>query len=285
MLAWLALVLAACRPQWLGEPLSLPLTGRSLLLALDVSASMRQLDAKPSDTAAQTLANTAQTRLQVVKRTARAFIERRSGDRVGLVLFGSRAYLQCPLTFDTTTVANTVDGVTVGLAGELTSIGEAIGLGVSHLARLPDHQRVLVLLTDGANTAGRIEPLHAAQLAREHGVRVHTIGVGASSEMQSFAPDHALLERIAKLSGGEHFVARDASALAQIYTILDQLEPVTRGEQRLRAVRDVYYWPLAFALLLTVLIVAGKLSTRAGSRAALTPVAIEDPNTASARHG
>ena len=153
-LAWLLLMIAAARPQWVGEIVTLPVTGRDLLLAVDISGSM--------DTQDMFLAGEPVNRLSVVKKVAGEFIQRRRGDRVGLVLFGSRAYLQTPLTFDTETTAILLAESEIGLAGRETAIGDAIGLAVKRLKDQPEENRILILLTDGDNNAGQLDPAQAA---------------------------------------------------------------------------------------------------------------------------
>lgn len=253
---WLLLVCAAARPQWLDEPLALPQSGRDMLLAVDVSGSMEMpdfsLDGKP------------QTRLDVVRATAREFIARREGDRVGLILFGSQAYLQTPLTFDCKTVQAMLDDASIGIAGKETAIGDAIGLAVKRLTNSEAHHRVLVLLTDGANTAGAMDPLKAAQLAAQAGLRIYAIGMGAD-ELRIDMPgpfgsrvvnpsqdlDEKALQRIAEITGAKYFRARDTAGLEDIYAALDQLEPATADTQTFRLIRELYVWPLGAALLLS----------------------------------
>ncbi|MDA0289248.1 MAG: VWA domain-containing protein, partial [Proteobacteria bacterium] len=171
LVCWTLLVGAATRPQWVGEPISLPVSGRSLMLAVDLSGSMKEEDLQ--------LSGNPTNRLNVVKNVLQEFITRRDGDRLGLILFGEQAYLQTPLTFDRKTVQQMLLESEIGLAGERTAIGNAIGLGVKRLQGLEESERVLILLTDGANTAGDISPEQAARLAEQAGVRIYTIGVGA----------------------------------------------------------------------------------------------------------
>ncbi|MDQ2696525.1 MAG: VWA domain-containing protein [Pseudomonadota bacterium] len=257
-LAWLLLVLAACRPQWLGEPVNLPRSGRDLLLAVDISGSMQAGD--------MALNGRPASRLEVVKRVAGDFIDRRAGDRVGLILFGRQAYLQAPLTFDRATVGTLLEESAIGLAGKETAIGDAIGLAVKKLRHRPQEQRVLVLLTDGANTAGALEPLRAAELAAQAGVRVYAIGVGADQmRVEDFFGlrranpaadlDEKTLTAIAARTDGGYFRARDAQGLEDIYRLLDELEPVVQDDQVFRPVRDLYWWPLAAAFGIAVLLV------------------------------
>ena len=255
-LVWLLLVLAASRPQWIGEVESLPVTGRDLLLAVDISGSM--------DTQDMVLNKTAVNRLKVVKKVAGEFIQRRHGDRVGLILFGSRAYLQTPLTFDTQTTATLLDESEIGLAGRETAIGDAIGLAVKRLRDDAAADRVLVLLTDGANTSGEVQPLQASGFAARDGLTVYTVGVGADEMMvQDFFGsrvvnpsadlDEDTLRAIADQTGGRYFRARDAESLEKIYEILDELEPVESDVETIRPVDELFYWPMGFAYVLALL--------------------------------
>jgi Ca-activated chloride channel family protein len=255
-LIWLLLVMAASRPQWVGEIESLPVTGRDLLLAVDISGSM--------DTQDMVLKNSAVNRLKVVKKVAGEFIQRRHGDRVGLILFGSRAYLQTPLTFDTETTATLLEESEIGLAGRETAIGDAIGLAVKRLRDDAAAERVLVLLTDGANTSGEVQPLQAAGFAARDDLTVYTVGVGADEMMvQDFFGsrvvnpsadlDEDTLRAIADQTGGRYFRARDAKSLEKIYEILDELEPVESDVETIRPIDELFYWPLGFAYALAML--------------------------------
>ncbi len=254
-LAWALLVLAAARPQWVGEIETLPITGRDLLLAVDISGSM--------DTQDMMLNGKAVNRLAVVKKVAGEFIQRRRGDRVGLVLFGSRAYLQTPLTFDTETTAILLDESEIGLAGRETAIGDAIGLAVKRLRDDAASERVLILLTDGANTSGEVQPMQATEFAAREGLTIYTVGVGADEMMvQDFFGsrlvnpsadlDEDTLKAIAERTGGAYFRARDAEALARIYEKLDELEPVESDQEAIRPVDELFFWPLAVSFLLVL---------------------------------
>ncbi len=258
ILTWLLLVLAASRPQWVGEPISIPVTGRDLLLAVDISESMRFQDME--------LGGELVSRIGVVKHVAGDFIRRREGDRIGLVLFGTRAYLQTPLTFDRDTVSTLLNEAELGIAGKRTAIGDAIGLAVKRLRETENSERVVVLLTDGANTTGEIEPLRAADLAARAGLTIYTIGVGAEQLTvtdffgsrrinPSSDLDEETLQSIADKTGGRYFRARDTESLEEIYKILDTLEPVASDDKTLRPVSELFTWPLALALLLTGMIV------------------------------
>jgi len=265
LLAWLLLVGAAARPVWLGEALALPVSGRDLLLAVDISGSMQIGDF--------IFAGRQVSRLAATQQVAGEFIDRRVGDRLGLILFGREAYLQTPLTFDRKTVHQMLDEAAVGLAGKDTAIGDAIGLAIKRLANEPQESRVLVLLTDGANTAGEVMPVRAAQLAAAEGVTIHTIGLSPGARLvrspfgiQRIDPssdlDEKTLRTIAETTGGRYFRARDRAELMEIYQVIDQLEPVAKEQQMFRPQRSLYLWPLAAALLLATLLLWGQTRPR-----------------------
>lgn len=252
-LAWFFLVLAAARPVWLGEPIEQGVSGRDLMLAVDLSGSMEMEDFVIEDQVVN--------RLIATQQVAGRFIDRRIGDRVGLILFGEHAYLQAPLSFDRTTVKTLLNEAVIGLAGDKTAIGDAIGLAVKRLRHNPKQQRVLILLTDGANTAGEIPPLQAAELAAKEGLRIHTIGVGADEWVvqnffgrQKINPsrdlDEPTMRQIAEKTGGQYFRARDLAEMEKIYALLDELEPVERDKRVYRPRAELYVWPLGIALLL-----------------------------------
>lgn len=261
VLLWLLLLLATARPEWVGEPLPLPASGRDLLLAVDVSGSMDHDDMQWDGEDI--------SRLELVKKLFGDFIEDRRGDRIGLILFGSRAYLQSPLTFDRHTVRTWLDEALVNIAGPQTALGDAIGLAVKRLRQRPADSRVLVLITDGANNGGEIEPKVAARLAAEEKVKIYTIGIGADPEQSGIMGvlglnpgvdlDEASLIAIAEQTGGTYFRARSAEELQQIEEALDQLEPAAQLPTRARPANALYPWPLAAALLISLLLVARDL--------------------------
>jgi len=258
-LAWFLLVLAAARPERIGEELDVPVAGRNLMLAVDLSGSMDQKDFE--------LAGRRVDRLTATKAVASDFIERREGDRIGLILFGERAYLQVPLTLDRKTVNILLMEAFIGLAGEKTAIGDAITLAVRrvHEAKKDVGDQVLVLLTDGANTAGEVQPLKAAELAQQVGLRIYTIGIGAEQlEVSSLVGgrrrinpsadlDEDTLTEIARLTGGRYFRATDTASLQDIYKLVDELEPVEEPESGFRPVKSYYSYPLGLAVGLIVL--------------------------------
>ncbi|MCB1857973.1 MAG: VWA domain-containing protein [Gammaproteobacteria bacterium] len=260
--AWILLVTSGARPQWLGEAVDLPMSGRDLMLAVDLSGSMQERDF--------VVEGRTVNRLAATKRVVGDFIERRRGDRVGLILFGDRAYLQAPLTFDLETVRTLLDEAVIGLAGKQTAIGDAIGLAIKRLRERPAGNRILILLTDGANTAGEIRPEKAAQLAAQSGLKIYTIGVGADRMTVNslFGPqeinpsrdlNEAALRAIAEATGGRYFRAKETGELTRIYRLLDEMEPVEQDPRRFRPVVALYPWPLGLALLLAGLLLAASL--------------------------
>ena len=254
---WLLLLTAAARPEWLGEPLPIAASGRDLLVAVDVSGSMDFPDMQWQDEDV--------SRLSLVKHLLGDFLESREGDRVGLILFGSQAYLQAPLTFDRRTVRTWLDEARIGIAGKNTAIGDAIGLALKRLRQRPAQSRVLILVTDGANNGGEIDPLTAARLAAEEGVKIYPIGIGAKPEQTgtlgmlglnpSLDLDEPALKAIAQTTGGQYFRAHDGAELQAIKQTLDQLEPVAQQPTQARPTQALYSGPLALALFLSLLLV------------------------------
>jgi Ca-activated chloride channel family protein len=261
-LAWLLLVIACTRPQWLGEPIEQAVSGRDLMLAVDLSGSMEEQDFVINKRTVD--------RLTAAKMVASDFINRRVGDRVGLILFGTQAYLQTPLTFDRKTVMTLLNEAVIGLAGDNTAIGDAIGLAVKRLKNEQADSRVLVLMTDGANTAGEVSPLKAAELAAAQHLKIYTIGIGADEMIvrsffgnrkvnPSVDLDEKTLIKIAESTGGQYYRARNTDELNNIYMRLDELEPVEKDKQYFRPRSELYYWPLSLALALAAGIALSKV--------------------------
>jgi len=262
VLAWLLLVIAAARPQWVGDAIEQSVSGRDLMLAVDLSGSMEISDFVVEGQAVD--------RLTATKSVAGPFIDQRVGDRLGLILFGDKAYLQVPLTFDRKTVRTLLDEAAIGLAGEKTAIGDAIGLAVKRLRGNPQDQRVLILLSDGANTAGEVQPLQAAELAAQEGLKIYTIGVGADELVvrdffgsrrvnPSQDLDEPTMRAIAERTGGHYFRARDTAQLAEIYGMLDRLEPVERDKRYFRPRGELFPWPLGAALTIALLLTLARI--------------------------
>ncbi len=214
-LCWMLLVLAISRPQWLGEAIDIPSEGRELMIAVDLSGSMEIED--------MSLNGSNVNRLQMLKVVLGDFIERRVSDRLGLILFADDAYMQTPMTFDRKTVKQMLDESELNLVGRKTAIGDAIALAVKRFDAKKESNKVLLLLTDGQNTAGEIEPLQAAKLAAQAGVKIYTIGIGADELVVQgfFGPkrinpsrdlDEVTLTAIANDTGGQYYRARNLEA-------------------------------------------------------------------------
>ncbi|MCK5728669.1 MAG: VWA domain-containing protein [Methylococcales bacterium] len=259
IIAWVFLIVATARPQWLGEPIEQTVSGRDLMLAVDLSGSMNEKDF--------IINNKSVNRLLATKAVATKFIRRRIGDRIGLILFGTHAYLQSPLTFDRETVVKLLNESFIGITDDrpATSIGDAIGLAIKRLSKEKVNSRVLILLTDGANTAGAISPLKAAELAKERQLKIYTIGVGADEMVirnffgsRTVNPskdlDEKTLKTIAQMTGGRYFRARDINELNEIYKILDTFEPIEKEKQYFRPTKELYFYPLMASLLFATII-------------------------------
>lgn len=256
-LIWLCTLLALSRPIWIGEPVALPTNGRDILLAVDISGSMEREDMQ--------LNGQAVNRLVAVKAVVGDFVIERQGDRLGLILFGEKAYLQTPLTFDRKTMQTLLYEAQLGFAGNGTAIGDAIGLSVKRLQERPENHRVVILLTDGANNAGELDPLKAAELASRAKVKIYTIGIGAEAmETRSLFGtrvtnpsadlDEKTLSGIADATGGQFFRARNPQELAEIYSELNRLEPIEQDAETIRPTAALYYWPLSLAFALSLLV-------------------------------
>ena len=252
-LVWSLMLVAGSGLQWLGEPIQLPRSGRDIMLAIDLSGSMQTPDMK--------IDGKYVSRIAVVKQVANQFISRRQGDRLGLILFGTHAYLQTPLTFDRKTVQQMLGDATVGIAGIQTAIGDGIGLAIKRLMKYPKDSRALVLMTDGGNNAGVVLPVDAAKRAAAEGIKIYTIGLGAKRLVvdgmfgpQVINPSSDLdiqgLQQVATLTGGKFFRAESGDALQAIYHELDQLEHVQADKVTLRPITPLFSYPLSLALLI-----------------------------------
>ncbi|KKD00287.1 vWA domain-containing protein [Photobacterium halotolerans] len=258
LLCWISLLGALARPVWFGDSVQIQPEHRDMLLAVDLSGSMSIEDMVDGQ------GNTID-RLTAVKQVVTDFISKRQGDRLGLVLFANHAYLQTPLTFDLNTVKQQLGRTVLGLIGQSTAIGEGLGIAAKSFINSDAEQRVIILLSDGANTSGVINPLEAAKLAAENKVRIYTVGIGAEEMVQrSFFGDrmvnpsqdldeHALTQ-IASLTGGQYFRARNPQELASIYQSINDLEPVSTAQQTWRPREELFRFPLAGALLFSVLL-------------------------------
>ena len=247
VIIWLLIVAALARPQWVGDPLIHEASARDLILAVDISGSMDQADFRDSD--GQTL-----TRLDGVKRVIKGFIARRHGDRIALILFGTRAYVQVPFTQDMATAQQLLDQTQVGMAGQQTAIGDTIGLAIKTFEQSTAKQKLLILLTDGNDTASRVPPEHAADIARQNGVAIYTIGVGDPAASGENRVDLGVLQAVASTTGGRFFRAEDGAQLQAIYADIDRLAPAALQTLSWRPKLPLFQWPLGAAVVLALLL-------------------------------
>ncbi len=255
-LIWIFLVFSAANPLWLGAPIAIEQSGRDILIALDISPSMENADMIPGHDDI--------SRLSLVKEAAREFIEGRKGDRLGLIVFGEQAYLMTPLTSDHQTLKTMLDDATAGLAGERTAIGDAIGLGIKRLLSYQQNSRVLVLLTDGANNTGILDPIAAAKEAAKLGIKIYTVGLGADEMLvrdifgvhkvrSSDDLDEKSLQEIAKLTGGRYFRATDHDSLVTALQEMDKLEPTLNDQATYRPQTVLYPFLLGIIFIMLIL--------------------------------
>ena len=263
---WALLIISGSGLQWMGKPINLSQSGRDLMMAIDLSGSMAIEDMKKPTGGAE-------SRFDLVMRVANEFLDTRKGDRVGLVLFGTKAYLQTPLTFDIPTVKKMLDDASIALPGPQTAIGDAIGLSVKKLMQYPSQSKALVLLTDGENNSGSLQPLQAAEIAKQNGIKVYTIGLGGGQMVMNTAfgqrlintsedLDTDVLQKIASMTGGKFFRAQNSDDLQKVYEAIDKMEPVESDKTVVRPVTYLYPWTLGAALLLSFVLSAIWLQRR-----------------------
>lgn len=255
-LIWGLLVLAATRPVAPEPDAGAPVSGRELMIALDVSLSMSTRDLEADGQPV--------TRLHAARALARDFVSRRHGDRVGLIVFGSQAYLHTPLTFDVAAITQSLADAEIGLAGEDTALGDAIALAAKRVDEFKGSERALILLTDGANTAGKLSPEQAGWLAQRANLRLHIVGIGAeqmriadAQGVRTINPsadlDEPTLQALAQQSGGSYHRATDTQALAAFYRQIEEIEPIRDRNAALRPPTELYVWPLGLALIIVAL--------------------------------
>lgn len=249
-LLWVLLVVALAGPRMLGTSDAIPSSGRDIVLALDLSGSMEKED---FDLDGQVL-----SRLQAVQKVGSHFVRRRIGDRIGLVIFGDRAYFGSPLTFDTGAVARAIEESVVGISGRSTAISDGLGLAVKRLSKSDAPSRVVILLSDGVDTKGTVSAIDVAGLAKKHGIRVHTIALGPAdletAPKTRDAVDTKTLREVAEESGGQSFRVRNMSDLTAVAEALDALEPSPTLQPPLEIHHDYWMVPAASALMLAIII-------------------------------
>lgn len=264
-LLWLCLVLAMMRPQWVNQIVSIDNKGYDIMLAVDLSGSMRALD---FSTATERL-----NRLDVAKQVVQAFVKDRQSDRVGLVLFGEHAYQYSPLTKDTQSVSQMLNETVVSMAGDGTAIGDALGIAVKGLRHRPENSRIIILLTDGEDTASSLPPKQAIDLAKQYNIKIYTIGIGHNGLVPypdqygriinvQMSLDEKLLKQIASETGGHYFHADNREKLQQVYHDIDQLEKTKAESRHFLIEKPLYRYPLSLALLCLLILLVMPMMVR-----------------------
>ncbi len=252
ILVWILLLVGLAKPEWVGEPIVRTEAARDIMLALDLSASMDYPDFPAAD-------GKDVSRFTAVQRVVDAFVAERENDRVGLIVFGSKAYLQLPFTRDLDTASALVSLMEVGMAGPQTALGDSIGLSIRSFETSDVDDRLLILLTDGNDTASKMTPVNAAEIAKLNGVEIYTIGIGDSDATGEDRVDFAVLADIAARTGGQFFNAEDESALQQVYARIDETAVADVRTQSWRPRTSLVHWPAGSAALLIILAYVGLL--------------------------
>ena len=270
-LVWLLVLAALARPQWIAAPLTKEIPTRDLLLLVDLSGSMRQEDFTNA-------AGKKVDRLTAVKEVLGDFLVRRDGDRVGLVVFGDAPFLQAPFSTDLSLSRRLLDETAIGMAGPRTAFGDAIGLGVTLFDNSDAPAKTIIALTDGNDTASQVPPPQAARVAKERGIRIHTVAIGDPTTVGEEKLDEATLRAVAEGSGGSYFYAGDRQQLAGIYAQLDKIETRQVKVISHRPRNDLFYWPLLAALVLSLMEKAVGSLRQARATVAHSPVSVRvDP--------
>jgi Ca-activated chloride channel family protein len=243
---WILIVLALARPQWIGEALTKSIASRDLLLAVDLSTSMDNKDFRAPN-------GKDIDRLTAVKLVVDDFLARRKGDRVGLILFGSAAFVQAPFTEDIQACRTLLDEAQIGMAGPKTMLGDAIGLSITLFEKSDLEERVLILLTDGNDSGSKVPPENAAQIAADYNITIHTIAVGTIIPGSKDAIDTQTLKNVAKITGGGFFLASSREELEAIYKRIDSMKLHKAQIITHRPTSELFHWPLGAALILALL--------------------------------
>ena len=246
VLTWILIVLALAKPEWVGEPIEKTDAARDVMLAVDISGSMDDADFAAPDGARL-------RRIDAVKQVVGDFIDRREGDRIGLIVFGTRAYVQVPFTQDLRTARMLLEGIEVGMAGPHTALGDAIGLAIKTFEVSQVDQRLLIVLTDGSDTGSLMTPVNAAEIARNKGVEIYTVGAGDPEGSGEDRVDFVTLEQIAQRAGGRFFSADDVAGLESIYARIDELVPQEVKTVSYRPRQTLVHWPAGAIVVLSLL--------------------------------
>ncbi|MCV6584826.1 MAG: VWA domain-containing protein [Marinibacterium sp.] len=246
---WSLAVLALAQPERVGRPVELTRAARDVVLAIDISGSMDTRDFKGSG-------DKPQQRFAAVRAVVQDFVQQREDDRMALIVFGSKAYVQAPLTEDLQTIVDLLDRTEVGMAGPHTALGDAIGLAIRTFEASEIEDRLMILLSDGTDTASRMSPVNAAEIAAGDGVEIITIGVGDPDAAGEDRVDLAALQDIARRTGGSYFFASDQQALQAVYDRVDQMTPRETETLSFRPRRSLAHWPMGAAALIGLMLIA-----------------------------
>jgi Ca-activated chloride channel family protein len=249
-LVWLLLVAGLAKPEWVGEPIVRIEAARDIMLALDLSGSMDYHDFPGED-------GNEVSRFEAVQRVVDQFVAERESDRIGLIVFGTKAYLQLPFTRDLETARALLELMEVGIAGPKTALGDSIGLAINAFKDSEVDDRLLILLTDGNDTASKMTPINAADIAKLNDIEIHTIGIGDTDATGEDRVDFDVLEAIARRTGGEFYNAEDETALDAVYRRIDQAAVADVRTQSWRPRESLVHWPAGLAVILTLFTYAG----------------------------
>jgi Ca-activated chloride channel family protein len=257
---WLCLVMAAAQPQWIGPPVEQQKSGRDLMIAVDLSGSMETRDFTLPD--GETV-----DRLQAVKHLLDGLASQRESDRLGLIVFGNAAYLQTPFTDDHEVWAQLLMETEIGMAGQSTVFGDAIGLAIKLFKESDSDNRVLIILTDGNDTGSTVPPVDAAKVAAVHDIRIYTIAIGDPTTVGEEALDVETLQRVSEVTGGQYFQALDREQLGRAYQAIGELEPELYESISFRPKESLHWVPVGLAMVLYSLYHLWRiLATRGPSR-------------------
>ena len=246
ILVWILLIVALAKPEWVGEPIVRTEAARDIMLAIDLSGSMDYRDFPADD-------GQSVRRLDAVQRVVDRFVADRESDRVGLIVFGDRAYLQLPFTRDIETARELLRLMDVGMAGPRTAVGDAIGLSIRSFEASEVDERLLILLTDGNDTASKMTPINAAEIAKANGVEIYTIGVGDPAATGEDRVDFDTLQALANRTGGAFFDAADETALDEVYQRIDELAVADVTTTAWRPRESLVHWPAGSAVIVALL--------------------------------
>ncbi len=243
--SWILIILGLARPQWIEPPIVKELPARDLLLAVDLSGSMGVEDFTDKN-------GQKTDRLTAVKQVLEDFFEKRKKDRVGMIFFGSAAFVQAPFTSDLDALHVLLDEAQVQMAGPRTMLGDAVGLGISMFKNSEMQEKVLILLTDGNDTGSHVPPEKAADIAKDNGITIYTVAVGDPQAAGEEKLDEATLKSMAKKTSGQYFWAGNTDELVKIYDHLDKLAALKSETISYRPKQELYFWPLGAVLLLSL---------------------------------